>query len=88
MTLHALALWFSVSCTALVGVACEASGEQWSFPVMRAVENAGPQSIEGYPGDGALMEGGPELFLIVLIPLAVDVVLLPITLPHDLLLMD
>ncbi len=54
---------------------------------MRALEDAGPQSREGYAGDGAAMSGGPEMFLIVLIPLAVDVVLLPITLPHDLLLM-
>ena len=73
---------------AVLGLAsCQSSGEQWSLPLTRAILESDSE-YRGFSDRGEGLSGGPEMFLLVLVPFAVDVVLLPVTLPHDLLFMD
>lgn len=74
----------------LVQPGCKTTDEQWSFAVSRSVY--GPASHKG-----ASIHGGPHIHLnartddaakalvvLMLLPLAVDIILLPVTLTHDL----
>ena len=71
---------------------CLSLDEQWSFaatgtvwPVAYSGERLGGSEYE--QGDGA--EGlAWVLGLLIVLPLAVDLVLLPITIPHDLIYVD
>lgn len=72
--------------TLLVG--CRSTDEQWSFSVTRAVVESSSDSYSGYASRDSGLSGGVELLPIVLLPIALDVVVLPITLPRDLFFAD
>jgi hypothetical protein len=65
----------------VVGLAACQSGEQWSFTGTRGV-------LEADWGSGGIPpEAGMVFLCLAVIPIAVDIALLPITLPHDLYLL-
>ena len=71
----------------LLAPGCVAAGRPWSFSMTRQVygsQQSMPNIVpENADGSTAIVVAG--LFLL---PLAIDVVLLPITLPHDLFFVE